>query len=240
MKADRDALMRGLIDDESAGLLRAWLDAEWNRSQEPLVGERHPTFGEYRFGPLGRRPRQGSALRIERGQAADILIRGTVDRVDQDDETFVVYDYKTGSAVSVAQRERGLSFQLAIYLMALEQNGLGRPVAGAYYLLSSPDQIRKSGFLGDEAFWVGKGRRPHRLYPTEQFRAILDWTADNLRAIDRYIQRGRFHPSLWDENTAGCRYCAYAEICRYQATRQLNMQIAEDTCYRPTPFGVKI
>jgi len=148
-----------------------------------------------------------------------------------------VYDYKTGRPVSPTLVERGLSFQLPVYLLALQANGLGQPAAGAYYLLRRADDIRKAGYLGDQSALSGRGRRPDRFYPPADFVALLNWVQQNLLTIDRLIREGKFNPSLWEERDAGCRYCDFATICRYNATRQLNMGEGVEG-YRPKAWGV--
>ena len=236
-REDRRALMKGMDQDEPPGILRSWLDKEWDTKEQRFTEALRPAHFEYRFGRSFQQPGTGDVLRFQRYLGPDIRIRGKVDRVDRGDGVFAVYDYKTGAAGSVAQVERGLTFQLAIYLLALQANGMGIPVAGAYYLLSRADQVRKSGYIGDEDYWDQKGRKPHKLYPSDTFERLLNWTEENIRAIDRFIEQGRFHPSIWDENDAGCRYCPYSHVCRYQANRQLNMHLPPDSLYAPTLFG---
>ncbi len=234
---DRRALLKGLDEQDEPGILRAWLELEWSPEEEQLTGEPTPSHFEYRFGPFYRKVGDGEALRLPRLTGPDIRIRGKIDRIDREDGYFAVYDYKTGATPRVRDIERGLSFQLVIYLLALEANGLGEPAAAAYYLLSRADQVRKMGYVGNEIFLIGKGRRPHKFYPDDQFEALKEWTIANIYAIDRHIEFGRFHPSLRDENDAGCRYCSYSQICRYEANRQLNMRLHPDACYAPKPFG---
>jgi ATP-dependent helicase/nuclease subunit B len=167
-----------------------------------------------------------------------VRVRGKVDRVDvaPDPPRFAVYDYKTGRAVSPAMVERGLSFQLPVYLLALQANGVGQPVAGAFYVLRRADEVRKTGYLGDESAWNGLGRRPEKFYPPADFVALLDQVKQNLLTIDRLIREGKFNPSVWEEDDAGCRYCHFAAICRYNATRQLNME-EQGGYYQPEASG---
>jgi RecB family exonuclease len=66
-------------------------------------------------------------------------LRGSIDRVDKLDEkeeVYLIYDYKTGTAPGPSAVKKGLSFQLPGYIAAIAQERDAKAVAARYYLIN--------------------------------------------------------------------------------------------------------
>jgi len=256
--------------DEPKGILKAFLEVEFEPEKEFLDGNFKPTYFEYYFGSfqvehpdkIGGEASYRSlatsatslatsatfALQIPREtNKPPIRIRGRIDRVDIDEEyqRFAVYDYKTGGYANVKKIERGISFQLPIYLRAVaQQENPHTPAAGAYYVLKKVKEVGKKGYLGvwealkDEYKYKKDGsikQPPSGFYFAEDYQRLEVFVIENIKSIDECIRSGKFNPSIWEEKDALCQWCKYKFICRYNASRQLNMK-NQDGHYHPRSF----
>jgi ATP-dependent helicase/DNAse subunit B len=242
--------------DEPKGILKAFLELEFESPKELLDGDFRPAYFEYQFGSfqtenpdrIGEEVSKSFALKIPRETGKPpIRIRGVIDRVDIDEEyqRFAVYDYKTGGYANISKIERGISFQLPIYLQAVAQRENPKmPAAGAYYVLKKVNEVGKKGYLGvwdalkDEyKYKKGDGikRPPSGFYFAEDFQRLEVFVIENIKSIDESIRSGKFNPSIWEERDAMCQWCKYKFICRYNASRQLNMKNREGH-YHPEEF----
>jgi len=250
--------------DEPKGILKAFLEVEFEPEKELLNGNFRPTHFEYHFGIVPRvrgttggqgEASQSLALQIPRPDFVGtgetdkppIRIRGIIDRVDIDEEyhRFAVYDYKTGGYANVKKIERGISFQLPIYLRAVaQQEKRHTPAAGAYYVLKKVKEVGKKGYLGiwdalkDEYKYKKDGsvkQPPSGFYSAEDYQRLEAFVIENIKSIDECIRSGKFNPSIWEEKDALCQWCKYKFICRYNASRQLNMK-DRDGHYHPKGF----
>lgn len=161
-----------------------------------------PRYFEVPFGL----PRQAARTRalvaspdpvaIEVGSRASFLLRGSIDRVDEAaDGTFHVWDYKTGSALSVREGtglRGGRQIQPALYAIAFETllDRAGRP-----------GSVSKSGY-----FFPGrKGEGQRMLAPLDRGE-----TREVLRRLFDLIAAGMFPHALSPED---CKFCAFEAIC---------------------------
>jgi ATP-dependent helicase/nuclease subunit B len=109
-------------------------------SQTELMrrGQMRPAFTSVEFGEQGRVP----ALRVRTPKGRELLMHGSIDRVDllPDDKHVAVYDYKLSAGpLSMQEVYHGLSLQLLTYLLVLQANGAdlaGKPLTpvAAFYL----------------------------------------------------------------------------------------------------------
>ena len=236
--------------DEPKGILKAFLEVEFEPEKEFLDGNFKPTHFEYYFGSFQGEESQSFGLQIPREtDKPPIRIRGRIDRVDIDEEyqRFAVYDYKTGGYANVKKIERGISFQLPIYLRAVaRQENPKAPAAGAYYVLKKVKEVGKKGYLGvwealkDEYKYKKDGsikQPPSGFYFAEDYQRLEAFVIENIKSIDECIRSGKFNPSIWEEKDALCQWCKYKFICRYNASRQLNMK-NQDGHYHPKGFVI--
>jgi ATP-dependent helicase/DNAse subunit B len=169
------------------------------------------------------------------GRMVTIKIRGAIDRIDLEPipekgkRRVVIYDYKTGSVPSVQNIKNGLSFQLPLYLLAV-QEFLGEEyevVAGGYYQLQSPNNIGKKGLFGSKEY-------SEQRYFKGFTKSLFETHAEFLRMLEEYktravrtaqaIKQGRFHPTILGSLDAGCDYCEYNQICRVDHQKMSHFQ----------------
>ena len=199
----------GLIDEQPAGVLAAWLDHELEHAAvwRPVeVEQRH---------------------RLELGPV-ELVAR--VDRIDQTAGGVVVVDYKTGRAPRAKHVERGLVLQPIAYAAIASEKHPDLPVASTYLELRSPDSVGRTSWVGDADVLdeVGAKRRGLALDRSER-----DALLDHARHAVEHLQRGTFHPSAADPDEAGCGYCDFARICRRSAARVAEWSTARDEVFRP-------
>jgi len=198
-------------DRQRFGLLRRFLDAEAGR-----VSSAVPRLFEHEF-ELDIPPRscQDSDCRDP------VKIIGKIDRVDvsEDGSLCFVIDYKTGRLPAISDIGRGLSLQLPVYIMALDQEKrLRNTVArvSGYCHLPPAGPVKFSTTFGDlgclpEVLDRSAGRGDLDLSEV----GGLDAIADLILALCEQIRQGRFATTALDENRAGCRYCEFSRVCRH-------------------------
>jgi ATP-dependent helicase/nuclease subunit B len=241
-----NSLLAGLQENaqHKQGLLAAFIEQEADDPDKavPCYLEAHfgmTTFPNTEVSPslaeeVEGRKRTGYVLSMtplqfrekdEEGRTVTVKIRGTIDRIDVEPahehgkRRVVIYDYKTGAAPSVQNIKEGLSFQLPLYLLAV-QNFFGEAyevVAGGYYQLQSPHDLGKKGHLGSKKF-------SEQHYFKGYAKSLFDTHAEFLRLLEAYqtrtvstaqaIKTGRFHPTALGPQDAKCDYCEYNQICR--------------------------
>jgi RecB family exonuclease len=210
IEQERRRWLSGLVDEEPAGLLRAWLDAEVDGDLEvqPLATERE-------VGPFGIGP---------------VAVRGKVDRVDRlADGGILVSDYKTGGTVPGPRAiRRGLALQPVAYAAALTEFYPGEPIGAAYYQVWRPDGIGRRSWCGDRAVLdkAGKGGVP---LDSEGRRVLLDHAAEGARRL----LSGVFHATLAEPDEVGCEFCDYRRICRRHPDRARALLGTEADLQRP-------
>ncbi len=162
--------------------------------QEAGNFELRPRHFEWSFG-RGTHPLQ---LRLPDGSS--LQIAGRIDRIDVDErkKRFLVIDYKTGSThISGKQILRGESFQIPLYILAVQQLLLPdyEPIGGLYYHFS--DMSKKDGLIHAERVPDSLTFHPRSssVVPgakwDDSFQAILQ----SLTECVQKIRRGSFQPN---------------------------------------------
>ncbi len=186
------------------GMLAAERLSVHNRLQRYLAIERQeedswrPTQFEAVFGkPEGPYP----PLAVPTG-AGTIQMRGRIDRIDRDDEEGCrVLDYKTGSLPKPAQVKDGVSLQLVVYALALEQ--VIAPgsacLEGVLLQVGTSDRVavRESG---RSTTWA------------EAKRGFLEGATAALKGI----REAAFPPKPQPD---ACAYCDARRMCRIESSR---------------------
>ncbi len=183
--------LAGLADDRPAGLLRVWLDQERERrGARPVAVE--SSFRDLPVGP--------------------IALRGALDRVDQGGGAHLVIDYKTGRPPTRDEVVAGLSLQPFAYLATVPA-----PAAACFQVLSRPDRLVRTAFVGDAAaldvHCAPAERRGAREVSAAARAEVL---AGAGRAAEALLA-GRFPPSPHPPELAGCPACPYRAACRRDA-----------------------
>jgi RecB family exonuclease len=245
-EVERKRLLSGLGEgDEPPGILRAFVDAEFDLATRPVRGDYRPgAFVEVWVGGRSGRSRAQNigAYALPRLDGdGDIHVEGRIDRVDVEEATgrYVVYDYKSGSAPSVRDAFRGLRFQLPVYLDAVSGAlpGCREGVGGAFWVLKEARNVgRQEPIFAREHLADGEKNSRRTGYLTaEAFSRFRESVRENIRQMDAHIRAGRFHWTIHDEGTAGCLFCDYREICRLDPSRREELR-SDQPHYGPIPF----
>jgi ATP-dependent helicase/DNAse subunit B len=232
------------------GLLATFIDLEVNNTDKVIPCYLDAHFGmlvfpesgdtQHKFYPPGETgyilSREPFRLREKDadGRMAIVKIRGKIDRIDlepvkKEKCRVVIYDYKTGSIPSVQKIKDGLSFQLPLYLLAV-QEFLGKEyevIAGGYYQLKSPKDIGKKGYFGSKEYSEQnyfKGYAKSLFDTHEDFLGILEEYKSRVVQVVQAIKNAQFHPTIHGPQEAGCNYCEYNQICRVDHQRMSNLK----------------
>ena len=197
--------------------LRDWFAGEaeaWQTQGLKLV----PRHLEWSFGMGGEEPIQVGALKF----------RGQIDRIDATgDGRFFLVDYKSKGTKAIPKDiERGLDFQMPVYLRALETTlfAKGSAVGAAYYSIERVD--RKTSALVKEEYLdaldMGKKRTK---FDGESWEQLLDGAERTLEQYRVQMTQGEFRVLPKDRDK--CQYCEYRRICRFDALRALSQESQE-------------
>lgn len=229
---ETETLDRG-SNDQRIGLFSAFLEQEITDDDVMLPWFVHANFGlpessQHDDGYL----LSGSPLWISvqngKERTVAVTVCGQIDRIDVERETeadvrrVVVYDYKTGTPPSIKKIREGVSFQLPLYLLAV-QEFLGakyQVVAGGYYQLKSPTEVGRKSYLSSKESARYLNGSPRGLLETHaEFHQILEQCKDRVMHVAKAIRNGYFHPTTSGPQEAGCSYCPYQQICRVDHQR---------------------
>lgn len=141
----------------------------------------------------------------------DIKIRGFIDRVDLDDSTFTVIDYKTGAIGNVETNIRkGIHLQLPIYT-EIAKRKLNKEPSGAF-LYSIREQRRKNGLVRGEfkAHSIGKNKPVRYTFDEEKWEELISLGIQKAREHVEKIRNGCF-----EGEPEKCEsYCNWKDVCR--------------------------
>lgn len=166
---------------------------------------------------------------VLKGSSGAIQLQGRIDRIDLlgSDQAMVI-DYKTGT--SAAKRTAGdvldgYSFQLPLYMKALEQiYPKRRAVMGLYYVLKDMNNCQRKVYLADRESFEGQTSRstawlPHKkIHDAEgnvlSLEQLLQFAVD--LAIEKVgqLQNGVFRHTRFPKNAACASYCGFRRICQ--------------------------
>jgi len=149
-----------------------------------------------------------------------ILLRGSIDRVDRLDEreeAYLIYDYKTGSAPGPSAVKKGLSFQLPAYIAALAAERDAKAIAARYYLINRK-HLDENNPLSSP---IGSHLRQKAGIDLTGVTLIGEYVNTLLDLLDQ----GVFHHSA-DELM--CSFCEFRYAC-YKNTRRMAHLIESGT-----------
>jgi ATP-dependent helicase/DNAse subunit B len=150
-----------------------------------------------------------------------IKIQGQIDRIDvSDDSTLIAYDYKLSSGANREDMTAGRTFQVPIYLEALERLILpSHTIAGGgYYILRGGSSRRNKGiYRAAYAGYTGLQAR-NSVFADEDWQNIRDEVIAKIWEFLDHMRAGDFvvTPS---EGYKTCRFCDFAAVCRYDRFR---------------------
>jgi ATP-dependent helicase/DNAse subunit B len=158
-----------------------------------------------------------------------VLLDGKFDRLDvsADGRAVVAVDYKTGFVPPSKTAPDGVSFQLPLYVWALDQlfGGQKLNVGGVFYSLtdykylagiSRPDVLKK------------KKNYNHSPRPLDEneWDGFMEALARQIKTIHYLIEHGQFPISVRDERNAKCEFCDFKNICYRNEEQQMVRQSA--------------
>lgn len=196
--------------------------------QEKTKQDVRPAHFEVAFGMTLRQPSDPisttAPLELSRSTLTHeekIKIQGQIDRIDvSDDNTLIAYDYKLSSGANLEDMTAGRTFQVPIYLEALERLILpSHAIAGGgYYILRGGSSRRNKGmYRAAYAGYTGLQARnsvfgdPDWQNIREEVIAKIWEFLDHMRAGDFVVT-----PS---EGYKTCRFCDFSAVCRYDKFR---------------------
>jgi ATP-dependent helicase/nuclease subunit B len=165
-----------------------------------------------------------------------VEVHGFVDRVDMknNEDGFVVRDYKTGSIPSEKDVLGGIDLQIPLYMSLVDEvNAEMEPIAGTYYAVQAPASVSSydTVLVSDEdAIWNKSGGGPVRRHNTPEIdrreeihNFIREVIPNRVEQIKRSISSGYFHPTVNNSDDAGCSYCDFKDICDVRQHRRHEM-----------------
>ncbi|MDL0130398.1 PD-(D/E)XK nuclease family protein [Halobacterium salinarum] len=203
---------------------------EHEREQD---GETLPSWFE---APFGDDLHDGGVERfaIDLPDGESVEFHGYIDRIDvsiDDAEPAIqLFDYKTGSTPAMTTTTGGTTFQLPLYLRAVEQVLDSEltdfaDIAATYYQTKPPNGINQPNGI-EEKFDS----------TTELQRFLTEVLPERLQTLTTAIEHGRFQTTLLTENEANCEYCDYRRSCdvrHHQRRDRVNRLVDDPETYVP-------
>ena len=138
-----------------------------------------------------------------------VRFSGQIDRIDTADGYLRIIDYKTTVSVEVKDIKEGLSIQLAVYALAIENFLLKGSACSEARFVQVGTKKKRDAF--------GKGGKDKEAREAIARESI----ADSVRGI----RAGVFHPTTREKP---CDYCPVEKICRYERARVLAKKAAHE------------
>lgn len=208
----KDFERRNLLVERQVQRIKRAVRALVGRDLEDLDQQRRPLrprYFEWSFGDA-----QTGPFIVEGKGGRKIKLRGKVDRIDVDEQqkTFMVLDYKTGSRkITGRDIERGDSLQLPIYIQAVQTLLLPdyTPIGGVFFSLA--DMSKQDGMLclDTVADYFEFSMRSSSIMPRDKWQALLEESLGHVRETVADIEAGRFPPT---EGLCS-NYCPYQDMC---------------------------
>jgi len=193
-------LATGQTDEELPS--RQGLISQLLRFESQHLGDEQIVDLEHRFG-------DEDAIPVSMGRTQ---VQGYIDRIDKLDEqqVYLIYDYKTGRAPGPTAVKSGLSFQLPGYIAALAtERGGNNGIAAKYYFINRKDLAESNPFSSPIRYHVAQ-------------KTGIDLTGvtiigDYVNTLMDLLDKGVFHHSA-DESM--CSFCEFKYAC-YKNTRRM-------------------
>ncbi|MGB9773555.1 MAG: PD-(D/E)XK nuclease family protein [Bacteroidota bacterium] len=203
------------------GVFQEFLEHERNRKDHL-----QPRFFEVSFGgKTGRHDRQLS--HPEPIRMGDVLVRGKIDRIDVDESenVWVAFDYKTGAIPTLLSMREGTHLQLPIYVRALRElasrAGFSSDlhIGGAFYEVKR-NSVKVHPVLVDNELRKKLGFRSSKVMTPDQHSALLEKAGEELQRLVKGITSGEFPLIVPDKVEKICLGCEYRMICRIWVLHQ--------------------
>lgn len=216
--------------DGKPGLLETFLDLEQKEiSRTGFI----PAHFEFSFGAnLDKNVDPASIktlLKLAGDAGASMLLNGKIDRIDIDPKTgqVAVYDYKTGSIAgkNATPIARGLSFQLPVYILAVEQllNLDTEVVYGGYYQVKDAQNCKREGAIADPQKYPfienrSKAALPNRYSEVDgkklTFDELIEFSRKTALAKQKELFNAQFTHTKYPDDTMCKSFCDYRRMCQ--------------------------
>jgi ATP-dependent helicase/nuclease subunit B len=175
---------------------------------------------------------EAGTIEIEVGEGETVTLGGRIDRVtvdtSEDPPTGIVHDYKS-SGGDLREAVDGVTFQLPIYALAagrqLSTEDVDTPFDAGFYALDH-DSLGTGWSL---SYYLS--REGEHEDSDERYRQLVEEvTPQRIGTAVDGIESGAFQPTVLDEGTAGCRHCAFSDVCdvRYHKRRDTIATMDDD------------
>jgi ATP-dependent helicase/nuclease subunit B len=215
---------------DAPGLLDTFLQNETNEiDQTGFI----PAHFEFCFGPTYDKevdPKSVSQLlTLQDNDGRQIRISGKIDRIDINPKNnqALVYDYKTGSidgknAQSVA---KGLSFQLPIYIMAVEHllDSELQVVYGGYYQVKDAQNCKRVEAMVDPDKYPFSNKYSRARLPNSYVRIagesitfdqLIDFSKKTALEKQQQLLQGLFRHTNYPDDKRCSNFCDYKRMCQ--------------------------
>ncbi|UOF90592.1 PD-(D/E)XK nuclease family protein [Fodinisporobacter ferrooxydans] len=206
--------------------LEQWLEYEM-RSFDQMDAKLQPHRLEWSFGmPLEDHQLKDPNSTAQPIEMAGLKFAGRIDRIDyaKEHDMYAIYDYKTtgNSLTGKKDLERGIDFQLAVYLQAVGENkellgiGEGAAAAGAlYYGIEKPNR-GKGVYHELHKDKIGL-KRNRTFIPALEWEETLEKSLETIQSYHQSMQEGEFAVQPRKCTT----YCPYKRICRFDPIQSI-------------------
>ncbi len=204
-------LVLTMQEEQVRKTLEQWLNSEYLWAEQS--GEQFKiAYLEFGFG-LVRGDFDPASLPVPyqiEANGVKFRIWGKVDRIDLDaDGNFIVYDYKSGRGPVSKDLLQLKSFQIPVYILALEelQFGTGKATGGSYLGLKEPSRSRGGVWHQEKIGYALTGKS---LLSQAEWQAWTEGVKIYLAEIVQAIRNGEF-----DQTAEECPpFCEYKFCCR--------------------------
>ncbi|KAA3614952.1 MAG: hypothetical protein D8M58_10895 [Calditrichaeota bacterium] len=222
--------MRYFGKEGKAGLLETFLNIE--REEISRTGF-IPAHFEFCFGANYDRDVDPASvenlLKLEDDDGATMLINGKIDRIDIDPKSGLaaVFDYKTGSIAGKNAKpiSRGLSFQLPVYILAVEQLlDLGLEVVyGAYYQVKDVQNCKREGGIADVEKFPFIDKKSQAAVPNRYseldgkkltFDELIEFSRREALSKQKELFSAHFTHTKYPDDKMCKSFCDYRRICQ--------------------------
>lgn len=163
-----------------------WLTNEWQKRQPQAI------YTE-----------TDGSLEIDYGNSTPAIIRSIADRIEVGADTAVIIDYKTGSDIPVANIVSGLSPQLAIEAMLLEQGGF------------KETSCKEASGL---EYWYLKGNQDSKIKQVKDPRTLIDNASQGIKRLLHHflLLTTPYICAPWGDSESKLKNRDYLHLARFE------------------------
>jgi len=221
--------------NDKPGLLETYLNIEQEEiSKTGFI----PSHFEFSFGASYDKEVDPASLdnllKLEDENGISMLINGKIDRIDIDPKTkqAVVFDYKTGniSGKNATPISKGLSFQLPVYILAVEQllDLNIEVIYGGYYQVKDAQNCKRDGGIADPQKYPFIDKKsvaalPNRYSDVEgvklTFDELIEFSKKTALAKQKELFQAEFTHTKFPDEKMCKSFCDYRRMCQKHVSK---------------------